>query len=74
MGLLPFGVELEHPARLLEVQGFAIDDELVVAGVGGYGVGVVDRVAVRTELLEDEFDVCHGVTLQERGGGGRGCG
>ena len=53
-------VLFEELAGFFEVEGVAVDDELVDAGVFRDGDDTVDAVPVLAESLNDEVDVYHG--------------
>jgi hypothetical protein len=52
-------VLFEELAGFFEVEGVAVDDQLVCAGVIGDAEDAVDTVAVLAEGLDDEIDVYH---------------
>jgi hypothetical protein len=59
----------EKMACLFEVEGVAIDDELVDTGVVGDGENVLDGVTVFAERVDDEIDVDVVHASQYRGNG-----
>ena len=59
MGSLRF-VELEHASRFVQVKEVSVDDELPFACVWRDLVDALNRVAVLSELLDEEIDVNHG--------------
>ncbi len=63
----------EEVASFFEVEGVAVYDELVEAGVVGDGEDMLDGVAVFAERVDDEIDVyvIHG--CQSTGNGLGGC-
>ena len=52
-------VEFEEAPGLLEAERRAVDGELVVAGVFGHVVDVLNLVAFFTERLHEKVDVYH---------------
>jgi hypothetical protein len=52
-------VLFEELPRFFEVEGIAVDDQLVFSGVIGDGDDGVDTMAVLAEGLDDEIDVYH---------------
>jgi hypothetical protein len=60
-------------AGLFEVEGVAVDDELVEAGVVGDREDMLDGVAVFAERVDDEIDVYVVHASKSTGNGLGGC-